>query len=258
MKSHDAKWDGRAISLALLVTAVTTLALFPVRPALAQVETQVQSSGHDYSFNRMGDLLYFEVREGDGDAAKRTHGITDRSEVRFTHPGSQRSVVARNGEATWFSFSFAVRHDRQPSNWVSIFQFVPTKDGADRAPKSPALAFELDGRDLKIVTRTDAERSTKANPRFTQRARLQNLPVSNLNERPVFHDVVGRVVFGWENDAELEIWVNGRKVVAERGINIGYNDPDGPYPKAGLYRAATSQTLQLVMRKPEISFGDPR
>ncbi len=250
--------SARLLTLPTIAAAVSLpVAMLEAQAAETRPSVQVQSAGHDYSYRASGDTHWFEVRNGDGDAAKHTRGVTDRSEVRFIQTGSDTNFAPRNGEEMWFAFSFAVRYDQTPRDWVSIFQFAPTRDEVDRSAKSPALAFELDGRDLKIVTRTDANRVSTRNPGLTRRLRLRNMPVSGLDESPVFHDVVGRVVFGWNNDAEVEIWINGRRVLSQRGVNIGYNDPRGPYPKAGLYRKASPDRLQMILRDPQFSVGQP-
>lgn len=215
---------------------------------------------HSYKVaDNRSDYTIHEARQGDNDPVKGTVGITDRAESFYTDDNTD-GLVATAGTAFWGSFSFAVRYDVVPTAWVILHQMASVEDVGD-VGRSPPLAFELEGRNFKIITRHDAAASsTTTSPNPVTRAIFENLTASGLDEEPIWHTLVYKVVFGWNNDAELKVWLDGNVLTDLTGVSIGYNDAVGPYPKAGIYRAAkhadetpVTETIQVLIANPEFN-----
>ena len=60
--------------------------------------------------------------------------------------------------------------------------------------------------------------------------------------RDRWYRIVGRLVFGWDNNASVDIWWDGAKILSQANTNMGYNDMRGPYFKFGIYRAKVAET----------------
>lgn len=178
----------------------------------------------------------FEVRSGDS-----WNGESGRNRSEF-------SSCAREscGREVWFSYAIRVHGGAPVSDWNVLGQFHSTADPGEDGGLSPPFAISLmPGENLRFVKRTDSAAITSTSPRATI-----------LYERKISRDrwyrIVGRIVFGWDDNGAVDLWLDGVKIVGLPQTNIGYNDLIGPYWKFGIYRAQAAETLVVEYANMEI------
>ena len=177
----------------------------------------------------------FEVRSTDS-----WNGETTRNRAEFGC--CTRHAV---GEPVWFSYAMRVRSGPAVTNWYVLGQFHSTPDTGDDASSPPFSINLIPGEKVRFIRRFDPAPLTTVTPATTI-----------MHERTIarerWYRIVGRVVFGWENNGAVDIWWDGAQVVSLANTNIGYNDLRGPYWKFGVYRAKASETLVVDYANMEL------
>jgi len=181
----------------------------------------VQSASRDHSIRRCRSsaLIRFQTEQGDYFGHER--GRT-RSEL-------QSRVKLPYGKAVWVRYDLRVSVEPSiASNGMVLGQFHQTEDKGDFSGYPPfELNLKSDG--LHVFTASASSASQLRHYPHTHRA--GPIPFT-LGE---YHQIEIRVVFGWNENAELEVWIDGNKIVDLAGVSIGMNDRIGPYWKFGIY-----------------------
>lgn len=184
-----------------------------------------QSAEKPYSISLQGDLLRFEVQQGDR-----------RQKASEIQKPIERSEVAFPANAFEFGKTYQVRFEvlfehGSPSRAKNdkFFQVHNVNDEGD-AILGPVLGMQLEKEHMRIVVRWDKNRITTA--------RVEDHWIfddANDIERDRWYDFDIRVRFDPFGDGALEIRRDGAEVARYAGP-LGYNDAKPPYPKIGIYR----------------------
>jgi hypothetical protein len=183
----------------------------------------VQNSGASYALGKnltRGSRWRFEAKPGDY-----VLGQTDR--IRSELQCSQKETVS--GVDVWLSDWVYIEQPSGPLTAdIGIGQFHQTEDAGDFSGFPPVI-MEMGSGGLTVYT-AFASSATQATS-WAHTTRLTNYPFSTLT----WHRRVMRCRFGWSNDAQLDLWLDGTQVINLTGINMGMNDTVGPYYKFGGY-----------------------
>ena len=199
------------------------------------LDLENHSAGTAHSIERsgtgQGNIFRFELRSGE--RASFDGGTVERSEWLVENP------LLSYGVEYWSSWQLYIAAGPQqvPSKF-SVHGQVHADDSVTGA--SPILEWEWNGnRRLRLRTRAGGVGTRVTTDRYTD---------SNF-VRGRWYQIVTRVIFGANSDAELDLWVNGvHQINNLTGVSIGYTDDvfeDGPYFKFGHYRA-NDITTQVV------------
>lgn len=207
-------------------------AIFDATQYIDSVACKPQSAYKDWSIRKSsgGRAFRFELHQGEArmDSNDIANG-KDRTEIKHgtTYP---------MGKEIWESHSFNIEPGAlMTSTWNVMGQWHP---GAG----TPALFFTLSTNDnLLIGARYGSSTSQK-------RLDLYQQPI----KRGVWHHVVQHVTFGYQNNASVQIWLDGKLIVDKKGISVGYSDSDGVYWKFGIYRNTTSVVTAVQFANVEI------
>jgi beta-glucanase (GH16 family) len=189
-----------------------------------------------------GAIQRFEVRQGDhgwsGDAANGT----ERAEI-ITANYRNNGLLYPMQQDVWLSFAIKIeKGDAIATNHI-IGQLHDQKDPADTIGLSPALSLEInpalttdDNVNLFVQTRYDRNASTTVQQPWLKQWN-GNFP------RGEWIYIVLRVRGGYNDNAQLQLWVNGAEQINRDQQNIGYNNPEGfAYWQYGIYRYQDSRT----------------
>ncbi|HEX5775738.1 MAG TPA: heparin lyase I family protein [Caulobacteraceae bacterium] len=202
--------------------------------------TNQQDDAKPHAIQQVGpNRVRFEVRGGD----------TWKKDAKFNRNRAELSSRTRHapGEDVWFSYQLVVRGGEPTRARFNILgQFHQTKDPWDKN-LSPPFAINLlpKKNTLRFIKRYSAEQKTTTT---TDTIMHESAPI----QRDRWIHVVGHIVFGWENNGAVELWLDGRKVVDLPRTSIGYNDALGPYWKFGIYRAGSPEPLVVEYANLEI------
>lgn len=216
-------------------TALTTLVKPPLYVPVDQTGT-FQIGGHTYQYNtpqepwsvmrcaEHPDLQRFEVRSKDnrnGDPADR-----ERSE----YSGS-KSPIKGSGE-TWLAYPMVIE-SYGTEHWLTLYQAFGV-DTPTNTTDGPVLKLEV--RDGKITEINIA--GNNKNTARAQKVLWQGTPL----EKNKLYNFVWRMKFDGVN-GELDLWVNGIRVIEARNIAMGFGADAQTYHKYGIYRD-TNLTIQ--------------
>ncbi|HEX6866002.1 MAG TPA: heparin lyase I family protein [Caulobacteraceae bacterium] len=169
----------------------------------------------------------FETRSTDSWNSETTR---NRAELALTHR------FAPAGQSIWFSYAMRVRGGAPVTNWNVLSQFHNSPDSGDISTSPPFSMNMVPGEKLRFIRRFDAAPlSTTKRDDITMGERVIS--------RDRWYRIVGRLVFGWDNNASVDVWIDGAKMISLANTNMGYNDMRGPYFKFGIYRAKVAETL---------------
>lgn len=185
------------------------------------------------------DHFRFEV--GPQDEWKNDKGF-DRNRAEM-----KSETVEPFGQDVWFSYQMKV--DPGPpstARFCILGQFHHTNDPWD-VGGSPPFAINLypNTNTLRFIKRYTADRKTTAT---TDTVMYETAPI----RRDQWMHIVGHIVFGWQGDGTVELWLDGRKIVDLPHTSIGYNDMVGPYWKFGIYRGQSSEPLVVEYANMEL------
>ncbi|WP_344051870.1 heparin lyase I family protein [Microbacterium lacus] len=204
---------------------------------------RAQSASTSYSIKVGPNYSRFEVRGGDQWVA--SDGEMERAEL------ARVGYYPRDTDL-WGAFDVRVTGDVSKT-WdgggPNISQIFTNVEPGEKN-KPPAIAFKITPAGaLEVHTRGDKNAITVTTPRTVVRT-----SIPNANDGRVIH-VVYRTrlnAFG----GELDVWIDGTRVVRSRDASIGYNDTTDdslPQFKFGQYRSATSETI--VTEFANVDFG---
>jgi len=193
-----------------------------------------------YAIREVGpNHMRFEVHPLD--AWKNDKGLSrNRAELKS-------STVYAPGEDVWFSYQVKVQGGPTSTARSCILgQFHHTKDPWDPGG-SPPFAINLFPKTntLRFVKRYSAEKKTTST---VDSVMYETAPI----QRNRWMHIVGHIVFGWQGDGTVELWLDGRKIVDLPHTSIGYNDVIGPYWKFGIYRAESPETMVVEYANMEL------
>jgi hypothetical protein len=168
---------------------------------------------HSIQHSQNKKIIRFEVHEGEGRDTDR-EANNDRSEL-----GMIKRVPY--GQDNWFAFSLRIEdkpllndHSR-----VVITQFHGHTG-------SPSMSLRIGKGKFQVQALTNVSGSV-----------VTTLPYSqDMLETNKWHHIVGRSRFGTKNNAILEVWLNGEKIVDRKNYNMGYTTGSETYYKFGVYR----------------------
>lgn len=181
----------------------------------------------------------FEVRASDN-WKKDTGRGRNRAELKAND-------LVPNGQDVWFSYQMKIDASGPSSARFCILgQFHQASDPWD-ANASPPFAINLfpQTNTLRFVKRYSPDRKTTSS---IDTVMYESAPI----QRGRWIHVVGHIVFGWQDDGEVELWLDGRKIVNLPHTSIGYNDVLGPYWKFGIYRSQSPESLAVEYANMEI------
>lgn len=169
----------------------------------------------------------------------------------------ERAEIARVGQfprgtELWGAFDLKVTGDVSqtwPGGGPNVSQLFANPEPGE-SNKPPPLAFKVtQAGALEVHTRGDQTVTTVVTPRLVVRS-----SIPNANDGRVIR-VVYRVIMN-PFDGELDVWINGVRVVRTRGASIGYNDTTDESMlqfKIGQYRSHTDEVI--VTEFANVEFG---
>lgn len=172
--------------------------------------------GHSLNTSRKGTIR-FEVRNSTQDRGLADSETVRRSELAFSRVRSGKNTVL------WDAFGVLPEAYADPASMMEssggLFSQMKT-DG----PGSPVLGMRRTrGDKLQITTRAIDEPG------------LGETLFEGEWKLGVPHYFVRRMVFG-SGTGQLDVWMDGRKIVSARNIRMGSSNPaNAPYPKLGAY-----------------------
>lgn len=179
------------------------------------------------------DSLRFEMRAGDT-WTDQTFQHTFRAEV-TSEEFPPANILKWYTFGVFFPADFPIENNRLVfAQWKDRESLA---EGLGRQGRSPPLAFRFVNGKFSIRLRHSAERVLR-DP--------ENIPEEELFKQGGFplgqwHNFVVQAKWSWQDDGFVNVWWNGRQIVAYRGP-AGYNQDFGPKFKFGLYRDATDKT----------------
>lgn len=193
-----------------------------------------------YAIQQVGpNHVRFEVRAADNWKNDTGRG-RNRAELKA-------KTLAPKGQDVWFSYQMKIDASGPSSaRYCILGQFHQTSDPWD-GNVSPPFSINLfpGANSLRFVKRYSTD------PRTTD-----SIDTVMYESAPIqpgrWIRIVGHIVFGWQDDGTVELWLDGRKVVDLPHTSIGYNDVQGPYWKFGIYRAQATETLAVDYANMEI------
>ncbi|MBV1703912.1 MAG: heparin lyase I family protein [Hyphomicrobiales bacterium] len=182
-----------------------------------------------------GAVQRFELRPGDVGWSGDLGLDKQRSEI-ITADGYNSPYPY--GHEIWLSYAFRALSSAPIVGWHVVGQWHDHPNLGSVA-LSPPLAFNLAPPpagapsgvvQLSLWSRSSPDPVLTVNPTATARW-AANITIGQWNE------IVLRVLPGFRNDAQLQLWVNGRQVLDGTALNVGYNEALGfGYWQFGVYR----------------------
>jgi hypothetical protein len=171
------------------------------------VELKPQSAYKDWSIRKSsgGNVYRFELHQGEArmDSNDVANG-KDRTELKH-------GTTFPMGTEIWESHAFMIEPGAlMTSTWNVMGQWHP---GAG----TPALFFTLSTSDNLLISSRHGSSTNQVKTDFYK------APIS----RGKWHRVVQRVIFGYQNDAHVQIWLDGKLIVDKHDVSVGYSDSDG-------------------------------
>lgn len=150
------------------------------------------------------------------------------------------------GQDVWFSYQMKIDASGPlTARYCILGQFHQTGDPWDASVSPPFAINLLPNNRLRFVKRYSTDRVTSST---IDTVMYESAPI----ERGRWVRVVGHIVFGWQGNGAVQMWLDGRQVVDLPRTSIGYNDVLGPYWKFGIYRAQSPETLSVEYANMEI------
>jgi hypothetical protein len=200
----------------------------------------LQTPGEPYSFTKTGETYRFEVHSGDkgreGDATQERSEIASKEKLDFDHTYTM-------------TYDFMVEPGAKNTVGVNVGQFHGTPDAGDYGSLGPVFAIRLVGERMRIVTRTDSDRTTEARP-------ADNFIYTDTKdiERGHWYQMKVEIRFDPDGQGVINIWRDGDQLAHYEG-GVGYNDAVGPYWKMGIYRPPADETLAVDYRNFDLVDG---
>jgi hypothetical protein len=196
----------------------------------------LECPGKPYSIQSVADMkkngedsLRFELRSGDA-WVNQAFVPTFRDEV-STEESAPANSVRWYALSVYFPTNFPIEDNRLLiAQWHSRWHLL-------QPGRMPPVAFRFINGQFLVTLRHSADRVIR-DP--------EAVPAETLFEKDNFalgqwHDFVLQARWSCKDDGFVNIWWNGRKIVAYRGP-VGYDEATGPYLKFGLYHDDTDKT----------------
>ena len=142
------------------------------------------------------------------------------------------------GAEAWFGFSMYFPKDgtqNEANNWL----FFQIHGSADKRLKehsrNPPFSLTLKEDGMQGSWKWDPDE--KSQTRTGKGTQYYNIPGPKSNYLDRWVDFVLRIKIDYSEAKTgiLELWIDGKKVLNEHNIQIGYNDDKGIYPSWGMY-----------------------
>lgn len=160
------------------------------------------NSGMDYCLGLAADRARFEIRP-----TPRDHGANDDPQKRRSEIHETKNLLP-NGVPLWGAMSFNHHGWADPAGMTEVWGGVHGQIHMHKFGGSPALAFRRNG-DGRFMVTTRGEFDTEGSKRWMGPLAFDQV-----------HDLVYRLVLH-PTDGELDVWVDGRRLVALKGMSIG-------------------------------------
>jgi len=210
------------------------------QPTLAEHWTEQKDDAKPYAIQQLGpDHFRFEVRAGDN-WKHDTDFSRNRAELKS-------DTAQPLGQDVWFSYQMNIHGGpASTARFCLLGQFHHSNDPWDIGG-SPPFAINLypQTNTLRFIKRYTADRKTTTT---IDTVMYETPPI----RRDRWMHIVGHIVFGWNGDGTVELWLDGRKIVDLPHTSIGYNDMVGPYWKFGIYRGQAPETLVVEYANMEL------
>lgn len=158
----------------------------------------------------------------------------------------QNRTRAVFGDDNWFSYAFRiVSGEASTAPFCVLNQWHHTPDEGDSGNSPPFAINYMTTGILRFIRRFSSDTPTTT---VTQ----SNMHDTSVVARDLWHHIVGRLKFGFSNDAVVQLWFNGQQIVNLSNTNMGYNDVQGPYAKFGIYRSEAPETLVVEYANMEL------
>jgi hypothetical protein len=169
-----------------------------------------------------------------------------------------------DGTERWYGFSVYLPSQDTPDEsgvdsphyWLLLFQAHATPDRDLGEPwRQPPLSIGLRKGALVCGFSYDLEKVSPKNVNIEAHRQTRELgKQAEFLDR--WTDFVVHARFSLQGKGLLQVWVDGRLIVDEQDITLGYNDALGPYPSWGIY-SYNSIAERRVLFLDEIRVGGP-
>lgn len=178
---------------------------------------------------------------------------------------SKKAFIHFGGASTpeecdrWYGFSYYLPskdfvQTATDANFAIVFQLHAVPDFFLKEPyRQPLLDLSFRNAEFVCSYSYDLDKISPANKNIQTNRKFKPID-SLLNMHDKWTDVVLHVKLSLENEGVVQVWVNGKQVLDDHAVNIGYNDAVGPYPGWGIY--AYGGPEHFVEYLDEIRVGD--
>ena len=168
--------------------------------------------------------------------------------------GGQETVI---GPIYWYAVKIRLNGPYSPDSdsGESLLQWIGMADSPDNSEnaRNPAAALMIRGKRYAFAARADSKPVTPSygTPnRYTRNELLDLGPYSN--DVGVWTCWIVNLRWNYLQGAILTIWKNGKILIDQKNVVLGYNDRKGPVFKFGLYKWAwNSRSTQVRFRRLE-------
>lgn len=249
------RWSGSALVLQRLDGSGVAAAPSPqplanaVHVTIGGEDYTAQSPGQPYSLAVVGDpssptYSRHELHNGDrwvNDVNNFPNDARERCELRG-------NTFLPMEVDVWMSGSVRVTASTwKPNEYNIITQFIQDPPSGEAGGQN-SLNFSIENGILQIYTRGDTAAVTTVRPAAVTRYTTDWTP--HLGQ---WVSLVVRARFSKASaNGELDVWLDGSKVIGATGIVMGFNNPQGPYSKLGVYRSGWTDPIVVEWANREI------
>lgn len=164
------------------------------------------------------------------------------------------------GTQRWYGFSFYIPKGEfivEPDYNALIFQLHATPDFNLKEPwRIPPVALSIKDGIVKLSYHYDLDQVSPKNDNIKK-----NIKVHEVYKLPDmwdhWTDFVLQIRLSLKGEGLVRLWVNGKQVVNDEHVTVGYNDAIGPYPSWGIY-SYNSISERRVVYLDEVRIGDEK
>ncbi len=172
-------------------------------------------------------------------------------------------VKENQGSERWYGWSIyfpaeGMKKDDYPS---LFFQLHATPDHDLKEPwRQPPAAMSLTNEGMEVDWTYDGEKVSPKNKNIKENRTTVKIPGPHESYLNRWVDIVWHVKVDYTEASQglIEVWIDGKKVVDEKNIRLGYNDDLGLYPSFGMYWYTGKATHNHWVYVDEIAIGGPK
>ncbi len=214
---------------------------------------RIQSPNKSWSYAAVTDAISqtgasysrHEVRSGD----QWTDG-RERCELRWMKHGAAAGFLPFETDI-WIAYSFRWNGALPTGSYNIMNQMNQGPDPVDVTPRRAAVfGINLQPGGMNVFYRGERAYEGVTNPDPTTAINM-SVPAVNTWTNMVFRLRLSRQTA----NGQLQVWRNGVQQVNLSGLVNAYNDDNGPYFKAGIYRGGTTETTIMEFANPEIGLA---